>query len=559
MATLLDWGNVDGACARIEKNLGLRNRQEAFSFLCISTFLKIDFDEVRGCITEGGNDRGIDAVYLDERFGRRTIHLFQFKRYNSFSIDGRNFPAKEIDKILSFIGDCFGQAPDFLNTCNPILKQKVIDIWTFVKEGQSDVEIHLCSNGQKLLPDQRQRFDSSLARFRFARVHEADLDSISEIISRNSNRDREIVIPAVEDQIFERTDGSVRAIIATVRADEFISAIKDEVRPDQLDSYLFEENVRVYLGEQNEVNKRIFETAISDESVLFWYYNNGVTIVCERFSFQSAFRNAPIKLVNPQIVNGGQTSYALFEASKARLDALSRVKLLVRIIETQDRALYSKVAEATNSQTPIRSRDLRSNDPTLMRLESSLAAQDWYLDRKRDQHSDKPEARRIDALKLGQMWLAYVIGEPDKAKTASDKIFGEFYPLIFDPANIDANRTLAIWKIYSILEDERRKYINNSRKITRRRGEEILEGDWMVEGIYHFAYAVKKSAELRGINIFDIDQIKSVIPDAKKRMDSFIGTQPRVSFYRLFRLSATKQSLFDNAFDDKQLRLDLGA
>lgn len=116
--------------------------------------------------------------------------------------------------------------------------------------------------------------------------------------------------------------------------------------------------------------------------------------------------NSPIALKAPQIVNGSQTSHALFEASKVDFDTLKKVRLLVKIIETKDKTLYAKIAEATNSQTPIRSRDLRSNDPVLIRLESALLSSGWHLDRKRDQHFEVSEEKRIDALKLGQIWLA---------------------------------------------------------------------------------------------------------------------------------------------------------
>lgn len=132
MATLLDWGNVDAAAAQIEKTLNLETRREAFSLLCVTSLLRIDFDEARGSITDGGEDRGVDAVYLDERFGRRVIHLFQFKCHSKFNGSNRNFPSTEIDKLLAFIGDCFGQVDGFLDTCNPLLRQKVLGQQAFL-------------------------------------------------------------------------------------------------------------------------------------------------------------------------------------------------------------------------------------------------------------------------------------------------------------------------------------------------------------------------------------------------------------------------------------------
>ncbi len=68
MATLLDWSNVASATGQLVENLGLDDQREAFSLLCLSTILKIDYDEARGALTDGSMDRGVDAIYLDDRF-----------------------------------------------------------------------------------------------------------------------------------------------------------------------------------------------------------------------------------------------------------------------------------------------------------------------------------------------------------------------------------------------------------------------------------------------------------------------------------------------------------
>lgn len=554
MATLLDWGNVEAALKLVEENHATRN-EDAFGLLCLSAELRLDFDEARACLTDGANDRGIDAVYLDERASRRIVHLFQFKRRLSFNKGDRHFPSTEIDKVLGFLNDCFSQTKGFLDSCNPLLRQKVTDIWDFIGKGQVHVVIHLSSNGLPLLKDHRERLEASIQKFKFIEISELDLDGLSDLISRRSPREKSIELRVVEEQVFERTDGNVRAVIGTVRADEFIEAITDDLRPNQLDDFLFEENVRVYLGEHNSINRRIYETAISDESALFWYYNNGITIVCENFSYQPGFRNAPLTLRNPQIVNGGQTSYALFEASKVSFDSLQKVRLLVRIIETKDHTLYAKVAEATNSQTPIRSRDLRSNDPVLIKLENSLRPYGWFFDRKRDQHSNISDVERIDALKLGQIWLAYVRGEPDKAKTASDRIFGEYFSLIFDPDEMNAERVVSVWKIYNLIENEKRRVQELLRQDRVTRYSRYEEPFWIIEGMYHLAYALRVAAEDHDCDIYNFDAVRDFFGEAKSNITEFVKKQPRASYYRLFRTAETKSQIFRSAEERKQLEL----
>lgn len=555
MATLLDWSNVESATKNVVETLSLDTPREAFSLLALSSILKIDYDESRGALTDGAMDRGVDAIFLDDRFSNRLIHIFQFKHHSDFNGSKRNFPSTEIDKLLSFINDVMRQTDGFVETCNPMLREKVYAVWDFIEGGSCEIKVHLCSNGEKLVEQEAARFAAALQPLKYFSVIEHDLDKLSDKIASRSDRHRSISLRMLEEQLFEKTDGNVRAVIGTVRADEFIEALKDEGDPLQLDPYLFEENVRMYLGEQNDINKRIYDTAISDESGLFWYFNNGITLVCESFSYQPGFSNPPINLSAPQIVNGGQTSHALFQASKVDFDALQRVRLLVKIIETKDKTLYAKVAEATNSQTPIRSRDLRSNDPVLIRLESALAAKGWYLDRKRDQHSEKSEDKRIDALKLGQIWLAFVRSEPDRAKTASDRIFGEFFPLIFDPAEMSADRVIEIWKFYNALEARRRVIIQEARSMRGR--ERSFETFWMIEGVFHLAYAVKRISERQGVDLFDSQRTIPLIDTASERIERFVSQRPGISYYRLFRSAATKQGLFESLFDQEQGELDL--
>lgn len=68
MATLLDWGNVDAAAAQIEQALGLTDRREAFTLLALSSLLRIDFDEARGCITDGAEDIWASKMTLTEGY-----------------------------------------------------------------------------------------------------------------------------------------------------------------------------------------------------------------------------------------------------------------------------------------------------------------------------------------------------------------------------------------------------------------------------------------------------------------------------------------------------------
>src|SRR5690606_33247329 len=98
-------------------------------------------------------------------------------------------------------------------------------------------------------------------------------------------------------------DGFAKGLIGTVRGDEIVRLITDPNFPQEVDDTLFEDNIRLYLGEANEINRNILSTALSEKNSQFWYLNNGITIVCDRMDYQPRSANPKVRMINPQIVN----------------------------------------------------------------------------------------------------------------------------------------------------------------------------------------------------------------------------------------------------------------
>lgn len=468
-----------------------------------------------------------------------------------FKKSQNNFSSNEVDKISTFLDDCFRQESSMEGSCNPLLWLKVEAIWSALEEAVYSVHIHLCSNASKLKEQHAERFRESLKPYRHAQVSEHDLTWFSNAISRASRDDRKLVLPIVENQLFGRTDGFAQGLIATVRATDLVDLIRDPEYPSEVDSTLFEENIRLYLGEENEVNRKILITALSRNNLEFWYLNNGVTIVCQGLEYQPKSASPKAHMVNPQIVNGGQTSHALFEAGRADSGRIADVRILVRIIETADQSLTNRVAEATNSQTPIRSRDIRSNDKVQIQLENALRPHGYFYERKNDQHIGEATDRRIDAVKLGQVILAYVLREPDRAKTASNKIFGEFYEWVFNENVLSAENVVAIWRIYKTVEEDRQKTIKEMSSGLKRRYDEA----WIIEGVFHILYMLSLKTEASGGEIFDVAEALKHYEDVKNEIEKFVDNQRGTAAYRIFRSAYTK-GLLAKVASGQQLHLE---
>lgn len=127
---------------------------------------------------------------------------------------------------------------------------------------------------------------------------------------------------------------------------------------------LFEQNVRTFLQFRGAVNRGLKNT-IEFKPEMFFAYNNGITATASSVEIG---KNGNINLIkNFQIVNGGQTTSAIYAAYKnSKLD-VSKVSVQMKLsvvneVNKQD-DFVSKVAEYANTQNKINNSDFFSNSP----------------------------------------------------------------------------------------------------------------------------------------------------------------------------------------------------
>lgn len=205
---------------------------------------------------------------------------------------------------------------------------------------------------------------------------------------------------------------------------------------------LFEANVRSYLS-RTSVNKGIASTLLEDPSK-FFYYNNGVTIVCESISVQDQV----LTLDGAQVVNGCQTVSEILKA--AAISAKQKKELsgsiLVKVIAAKDDGLRQKISQSTNSQNAVRTRDFLSMANEQKKLQRAFKRIGYYYEISRGQSAllsaahkrdytglsqfrylEKPGARfrRIIAFDSQQCFLAAYVDKPGAAKNT----LGQHHPL----------------------------------------------------------------------------------------------------------------------------------
>lgn len=157
---------------------------------------------------------------------------------------------------------------------------------------------------------------------------------------------------------------------------------------------IFDKNIREYLGSTG-VNKKIIDTLTNKEDrVNFFYYNNGITLICKEMStiktVKSNFnRNAQFSVKNPQIVNGCQTVNSIYEVLK-NVDPNSLeedfkdtfVMLKVLQIDSKndyEKELYENIVKYNNSQNSIDEKTFVSNNSMFLRFQREFEKRGFLL------------------------------------------------------------------------------------------------------------------------------------------------------------------------------------
>ena len=325
-------------------------------------------------------------------------------------------------------------------------------------------------------------------------------------------------------------------MICTIDAPELIKMVADPDNPGIVYRPIFEENVRVYLSGRNNINREIISTALSDDRHLFWYLNNGITITCSSFSYVKGSRAPIVSLNDVQIVNGGQTSNALFEAYLEDPDKVSDVLILARIIEAKEESVGHKVSETTNSQTPIKSRDLRANSLVQRKIEAALAAKGFSYERKSNQHADQPRDKRIDAQTAGQAYLAYALDMPEVAKKDRGRVFGDLFETVFSDDLIPENllTPLTVFKKIEIFKKDTQRKIRLNEPIDQ-------EDMFIIDGAYHVLFAVRRICDRDAVDHFS-DSAVSKVQEAISIVKTCVrnNMSETFSFNRFFKEAGTR-------------------
>ncbi len=429
-----------------------KKKSAAFVLLCMSTCLEMTLEDSAELLTEGGNDAGVDGLHVGEvEDGEFLVTIFQGK-YKINDLRGiANFPENDVQKAVGTVRVLFD--PYRRVALNEKIAPKIEEIRSLIREGYiPNVRIILCNNGDKWtsqaddwIAGAKENYGDKVTFIHF------NHDSIVSILQRDKQVDTSLTLSGeaiVEDMNY------MRVLVGRVSVQEVQRLFNDH------GDRLLERNIRRYLGlHTNRVNTAIHETLCdSTKSDKFYFYNNGITVVCDRFDY-NAFQQSDyqVQLKNMQVINGGQTCKTIQKTLNDYLPTIvaQSAYLLIRVYQLAEthREIIQDITYATNSQNPVDLRDLKSNDEMQKNLELGLSDLGYTYRRQREEGGGGSSV--ITSLIAAEAVLAIWRERPHQAKFRRKEHFGKLYEDIFK--HLNAAQTLLAVLIFRAVENERKR------------------------------------------------------------------------------------------------------
>lgn len=446
---------------------GLLDRSQALIFWFARNHLgEENEDDIKTGISDGPNDEGIDGIFVDDY--EKTIHIINACTADTFNNSQKNLP--ETDLKIAFEGFRLITLGDYRGKVNPVLEDLVKKYHDLLNSGEVYkiklwfLHLNLNPASTKYVEEFKRDFkDVVVEFFNFNALKQSYEDYL---VYQESAPSR--VALEVMGKIL-RNDAEPKSLIFTIRgrtlADIFLTH----------QTKIFQRNVRYFLAGRGKktINAQIEATASDpNNSRRFWYYNNGVTIVCSKAEVPANERL--VILEKMQIINGAQTTYSIVKAyNENKLQ--DATKVLVKVIESTDNDFIDEVTLYTNSQNPVNLRDLASRDEIQTRIQKIFNVYKYFYERKRGEFNALYQTDEIKTKEFGTDWkkkivpneraaqahLAMFLNKPAQAKSQKRRIFvkgeGGFYNDIFNERLLEEQMLMA-YKLLRFIETKTSEY-----------------------------------------------------------------------------------------------------
>lgn len=419
----------------------------------------LDQLQTKDAVTDGPNDKQIDAVFIDEE--EQKIHVIQGKFYSGDTINAE--PIREVIAAWSQ----FDHLDRLQDNANERLKKKICEISTALEDDSYCICFEIITTST--FSEEANR-DIEAFQTKLAESDDDDFNAQFEVVDRQGIEDKYNMVLeqtnptlnhtiALEKGKYLMTDLSdTKVLVAAVQLKECIKM------PGIKDGSLFQKNVRQSLGINNTVNKKIKKT-LSDPAKCrdFFFFHNGITAICNKME---SLGEGQFKFYGLNVVNGCQSLNTIISCSetiKKRDDAY----VLIRFYEIPQRDRADSISINTNTQSAVKARDLRSNNKQVLKLKKAYEQKYpmGFFATKRGEAvpANKDKNYAVELSLLGKQVMAWYMQRPNLSYGETkifDKYFSTLFKVEYRPEDVFA---LKFWydKIMSVWTEENPMGIND--------------------------------------------------------------------------------------------------
>jgi hypothetical protein len=370
MKQIISFNELKDEIQSIRKRYPTFKDDSAFVFLFLYAYL-VDKEEVAKSSLTGkeggrGGEKNIDAIYIDEK--NKQCNIIQGKFHTS---EGKG---EKRNDILTFADLAFKSWESksileaFYAKLDPLALEKFKELVNCIKNKKYSLNLYYVTTGtctDTIVNEAKSRVRQSEGTANIDIItYKQVLRLLKDYLDDITPHIHPIKLRIVSEGTIQH-EGSLHRFDPRTKIESWVVSVCgydiSEIY-SKVGKRIFAKNIRGWLGD-TDINESISET-IKKEPDNFWYYNNGITIVCEDAKKEQQGGEDVIVVDGAQIINGQQTTRTLYSNEKDSKDT----NVLVKIIKIpRDEAdidydkLINSIVRATNWQNYITPSDLVSN------------------------------------------------------------------------------------------------------------------------------------------------------------------------------------------------------
>jgi hypothetical protein len=434
----------------------------AFVLWFLRAYLAEAEEQAVGALSGASRDKGVDAILVDHR--TEQVYLIQGKFHAQL---GKH--AEKMNDVVGFADLALRpwQGKEALDTfyrkLAPVVQEKFKELTKYVRENGYELRLYYVTTGRcsKVVRDEAaQRISRAGGPAEISVIDGNQVVTIfRDYISGVAPAIPFLLLPMVLDGPIQ-TEGVIyrREPARQIESWVFTMSAKDVGEMySKAGSRLFARNIRGYLGDKG-INEAMAKT-VKNRPHDFWYYNNGVTIICDEAREERKDGRKVLRVERPQVINGQQTTRTLEKTSSEQASVLVRVIKIFRQPGDDDKYddMVGAIVRSTNWQNAIKRSDLISNDSVQVFLERELRKYRYQYLRKRQ---SKSEARR----QTGSQIL-YQVRKEEMAQAVAgcninsalplkgvEILFEQYYRRIFSSSNTVSFYLPRYWLMRHVLQ-----------------------------------------------------------------------------------------------------------